>query len=520
MPARSQCHVHRLIHSMSPAEKRWFKRHLARNGQAPACNQARLFDAIAAMPEYDEQALLRRFKDAAFIRHFAITKRRLYEAVLGSLQALNPQATVDGRLRALLHQVEILHGRALYVDAQKILNSAAKVADAHEHRSARVAIRAWQRRLMECRNYDGADEAGVQDMAEQDAHEAEAIRQEGGLWALKSALFMCLYRDGAVREPVSSAWLTTLLRHPLLADEAALAGIRARYLHHHIRSAAAFAQGLPEESLRHLRANRDLIEGNRSVFADEPNLILGVMSNLTYVSVQCGRYDEAMELLRSFRQLPGRWGMPETEDLDLKLFATATTLEMSLHLRMGEAGKAMELVPVVERGLRAHAHRIGPVRRAALQYLVAYALLVSGSAEQALRRCNDLLNGLRHDDAGDAARHGRLLLLLIMAQSGKRDVLPYAVRNTERFLKQHGEVRPFEARLFQLMRELARAGREAQRKAVLAAFRDDAARMVDDPAGRAVLDHMDPVAWAEGLISGRPMAEVLKERAARMGRAA
>lgn len=307
----------------------------------------------------------------------------------------------------------------------------------------------------------------------------------------------------------------------MLADGAPLAGIRARYLHHHIRSAAAFAQGLPEESLRHLRANRDLIEGNQAVFADEPNLILGVMSNLTYVSVQCGRYDEAMELLRSFRQLPGRWGMPETEDLDLKLFATATTLEMSLHLRMGEAGKAMELVPVVERGLRAHAHRIGPVRRAALQYLVAYALLASGSAEQALRRCNDLLNGLRHDDAGDAARHGRLLLLLlIMAQSGKRDVLPYAVRNTERFLKQHGEVRPFEARLFQLMRELARAGREAQRKAVLAAFRDDAARMVDDPAGRAVLDHMDPVAWAEGLISGRAMAEVLKERAARMARGA
>lgn len=210
MPARSQCHVHRLIHAMSPAEKRWFKRHLARNGQASACNQARLFDAIAAMPEYNEQALLRRFKDATFIRHFAITKRRLYEAVLGSLQALNPQATVDGRLRALLHQVEILHGRALYVDAQRILNSAAKVADAHEHRSARVAMRAWQRRLMECRNYDGAEEAGMQAMAEQDAHEAEAIRQEGGLWALKSVLFMRHYRDGGIREPGSSDWLTRL----------------------------------------------------------------------------------------------------------------------------------------------------------------------------------------------------------------------------------------------------------------------------------------------------------------------
>lgn len=520
MPARSLCHVHRLIRSMSATEKRWFKRHLARNGQAADCNQARLFDAIAAMPEYDEGALLRRFQGEAFIRHFAITKRRLYEAVLRSLQELQPEATVDGRLRGLLHQVEILHGRALYADAQKVLNSALKVADAHEHRAARVAIRTWQRRLMECRNYDGVEDAAMRAVARQDAEEAEAIRQEGELWALKSGLFMRLYREGGAREPVSSAWVAQLLEHPLLADDAALAGIRARYLHHHIRSAAAFALGLPHESMRQLRANQELIEGHRPVFAEEPNLILGVMSNLAYVTVQCGLYEEAFALLKRFRALPGQWGMPETEDLDLKLFATTTSLELSLRLRLGDAEQAVALIPVVERGLRDHAQRLGPVRKALLQYECAYARFIAGQPDGALRWINALLNDTRHDDRSDVSCFARLLHLLVLHDAGKLDLLAYAHRNTERFMKLHGRQHRFEPRLLKLVAQLLHARGDADARAALTAFRDDAEALLDDPQERGVLDHMDPVAWAESRLSGRPLAACISERARRVGRAA
>lgn len=520
MPAKSQDHVHRLIRSMTRAEKRYFKVHLARNGQEPGSNQDVLFDAIAMMEQYDEAALLGRFKQEPFTHHFAITKRRLYEAILHSLEAFHAESSVDARINRVLHQVELLHQRALYDDAMKALQSARKLAQAQERQPGMLAVMEWEQRLIECRNYAGADEALLDAQRQYGERLRRSQWELDTLWHIKSKLFSQLYRQGSAREPASVGRLQELIEHPLLRDDAVLSTSRARFLHQHIRGAAAFSMGLYEACRQHLSANIALLESERDHFKDEPNLILGVVSNLAYVTAQCGLHSEAHALLKKFRSLPGEWGMPETEDLDLKLFATTTSLELSMHLRMGDVDKAMELVPVVERGLKEHAARIGPVRRTALQYQVAYALFTAGAADKAQRWMNDLLNGLRAENASDVACYARLLHLLILLELGKKELLPYAIRNTERFLNLHGRAHRFEPRLLRLLKALLRARTNDERNAALLAFRDDAIGILDDPLERSVLDHFDPIAWAESRISGRPFAEALKERALGMGRAA
>lgn len=520
MPAKSQDHVHRLIRSMSRAEKRYFKLHLTRNGQEQGSNQDVLFDAIADMERYDEAALLSRFRQETFTHHFAITKRRLYEAILRSLEAFHAESSVDARINKVLHQVEILHQRALYDDALKALQSARKLAHAHERHPGMLAVMEWEQRLIECRNYAETDAVMLDAQRERGEQLRRSQSELDVLWHIKSRLFKQIYGQGSVREAASLGRLQELLDHPLLRDGSALCTSRARFLHHHIRSAAAFAMGLAEECRSHLHANLSLLERHRAHFQDEPNLILGVMSNLAYVCVQCGRYTEAFALLKRFRTLPGQWNMPETEDLDLKLFATTTSLELSMHLRLGEVDKALELVPIVERGLRQHASRIGPVRRASLQYQAAYAQFASGHADKALRWMNDLLNSLRANDASEVACFARLLHLLILQELGKKELLPYAIRNTERFLKLHDRARRFEPRLLRLLKTLLRARTKDEREEALLSFRNDAVDLLDDPLERGVLEHLDPIAWAESKLSGRSLAEAMKERAQRMGKAA
>lgn len=340
------------------------------------------------------------------------------------------------------------------------------------------------------------------------------------LWAIKSSLFLRIYRQGAAREPEAAALLHELLSDPLLQEGAALSSARARFLHHHIRAAAAFAMGMNHACRDELQANAALLEQERDAFADEPNLILGVMSNLAYVTVQCGLYDEAFALLKRFRALPGQWGMPETEDLDLKLFATTASLELSMHLRLGDAEQALALIPVVERGLRDHAQRLGPVRKALLQYECAYARFIAGQPDGALRWINALLNDTRHDDRSDVSCFARLLHLMVLHDAGKLDLLAYAHRNTERFMRVHGRQHRFEPRLLKLMAQLLHARSDAHARAALAAFRDEAEALLYDPQERGVLDYMDPAAWAESKLSGRPLAACISERARRMGRAA
>ncbi|MBK8228695.1 MAG: hypothetical protein IPK70_16150 [Flavobacteriales bacterium] len=519
MPARTQDHVHRLIASMSPAEKRYFKLHVARGGHEHG-NQELLFNAIADMERYNEEALIDRFQGEPFTRHFAITKRRLYEAILHSLEAFHAESSVDARIHRHLHQAEILHQRALYADALKVLQSARRLALRHERQASLGAVREWERRLLECRNYSGIDEKGIDAIAVEDDSARRSQAEVDRLWSIKSKVFLRMYHQGAARESESTARIRELLSEPLLQDGATLLSARARFLHHHIRAAAAFALGMNHECRAQLVANAALLERERAAFMDEPNLILGVISNLAYVTAQCGQYQEAFALLKRFRSLPGQWGMPENDDLDLKLFATTTSLELSMHLRLGEAAKAVELIPVVERGLRDHAQRLGPVRRAVLQYECAYALFCSGQLEKALRWTNALLNAARHDDLSDVSCFTRLMHLLLLYDCGKRELLAYAHRNTERFMKLHGRKHRFEPRLLRLIAQLTQARGEDDARARLTAFRDDALVLLDDPMERGVLDYMDPVAWAESRLTGSPFADCIRERAKRMGRAA
>lgn len=512
MPRKSQDHVHRLIRSMTPAEKRYYKLHLARHGSEGGSNQELLFDTIANMDEYDEPALLDRFKHEAFTHRFAITKRRLYEGILRSLDSFHADSSVDVRLHRLLHQVELLHQRALYDDAAKVLTGVRRSAERHERPAILIAVAEWERRLVECRNYTGMDQATLDSALAADASVLVQQAQLDTLWGLKSNVFLHLYQHGQARDPKAWDRLKELLDHPILSQPHQLTTAKARFLFHHLKGAAAFAMGDTMACHEHLTRNLTLLTTERERFSDEPNLVLGVVSNLIYVCIQAGRYSEAFDHLKSFRTLPAQWNMPESDDLDLKLFSTTTSLELSMYMRMGDLEHAMELVPVVERGLAHHAVSISPMRRTAFHYQLAYVHFAAGQLDVALRWINALLNGMRTDDHSDTACFGRMLHLLILLEMGKLDVLPYSLRNTERFLRLRSRKHRFEPLLLLLVRGLLKKQSDDARRSILETFRQSVAELEGDPFERSVFDHFDPIAWAESKLHRVPFAQRIKQR--------
>lgn len=519
MPRKSYDHLHRLVRSMTPAEKRFYKLHVARHA-AESGSQGLLFDAIAAMETYDESSLLKRFKDEPFTHRFAVTKRRLYESVLKSLDACHSESSVDARLYRNLHQVDILHQRTLYDDAAKLLNSVRRSAEQHERTAILMAVAERERRLVECRNYAEMHEEDLHRMADVDSRLREQQAQLDALWGLKSTAFLRLYQHGQARDANTALRLAELLAHPLLRDPAMLTTAKAKFLFHHLHGAVAFALGRTDECHTHLTNNWHLLSTERLRFIDEPNLVLGVLSNLIYVCIQAGRYQEAQDHLRRFRTLPAEWDMPESEDLDLKLFSTTTSLELSMYMRTGEVERALELVPVVERGLAHHAGIISPVRVASFNYQLAYAHFVAGEHDKALRWSNALLNGLRTVDQSDTARFGRMLHLLILLELGKLDLLAYSLRSAERSLDQPPHSTRFEPLLVQLLRNLLRKHETTDTKRALEIFLSGAVQLEQDPFERVVFDHFDPIAWAESKLSAGSFAMRLRARADKLRRAA
>lgn len=520
MANKAHDHLHRLIRSMTKAEKRYFKVHSGRHLSDGERRYHRLFDAIAAAEEYDEATIIQRFSQEAFTHRFAITKRRLYETVLASLEAFHAEASVDARLGRMLHEVRILHDRSLYPEAAKVLQSFTRLARTHDRQPMLLAALEWEQRLAERDGYAHVLPEDLERMHNDRSSLDAEVRELNDLWELKSRIFLLLYRKGQARDKDAVDQLQGLLADPLLQDDRPLGSVRARYLRDHIRSAASFALNDLERCLRHLQANRALMEQEHDRFSAEPQTVLSVLGNLAFVCTALGRFDEAREHLDAFRSSPARWSMPENEDLDIKLFNTSYSLELGMHLRTGDVDQALELVPAIERGLERYGDRIGPLRRAGFLYQLAYAHFMAGRMDAALRWTNRLLDGLRADDASDLATTGRMLYLALLIETGKLDLLPYALRNTERFLQNRARMYAFEPHFLELVRLLGRSTDSDQRQAALNRFLEQMTALLQNPLERTVLDQFDAWAWAGGKVGGKPMAELVRQRMADMTRAA
>jgi hypothetical protein len=245
-----------------------------------------------------------------------------------------------------------------------------------------------------------------------------------------------------------------------------------------------------------------------------------VLSNLIYVTYRQGRTEEALAELKKFRRLPHMLPREPSRDMEVKVFATGTSLELAILARSGAFEKGIELAAQVEKGMEYHAQVLSPLRSSGLCFQMAYLHFGAGRPEEALKWSHRQLNLPGMDDGAGVHDLGRMLNLLIHLKLGHTDLLPYTLRSFERQLKgRHGAHR-FGAIFLEFMRGRLKARSREEQKHVLLRFQDALLALEKDPLERGFLDHFDPQAWVESELTGRSFAEVVKERSGRMANAA
>lgn len=498
---------------MTRPEKRYFKLFAGRHLVGGKNTSLILFDVIAAMETYDERALHDRFAGEAFLKRFTVTKHRLYDTILASLEAFHADSSVDSRLNRQLHRVEILHQRGLYTDAEKVLRNARLLAEQHGKTHVLVHVAEWERRLMERMNYEGVRVSDLKALADRGTTQLRELERMEKLWQLKSRSFMLLYREGKARSEHSEAALRALLRDPVLKDETKPSSPRAEFLRHHILSAIAFSLNDTALCEHHLESNDRLLQDRGPHFQDEPNLVLSVLSNLAYVRLRSGRYAEALEGLKRFKRIPAMLPDAPSQDLEMKVFAMGVSLELATLCRLGEFAKAVEKLTTLETGLQKFNDRLSVIRKAGVRFQAAWACFSAGRYDLAAHWCRDLLNERGIEQHEEMLAMGRLLELLILLETGKSDLLHYAVRNVERFLRSHRRQFRFERAMLTYVKARLRTKDPPRVQAAHNALVTILSTLETDPREQAVFDHLDPLCYALARQSGRSMSEVAQERA-------
>lgn len=513
MSNKASDHLFTLIKSLSKPEKRYFRIFTSGSGSGAKTNYLLLFDAMDKLESYDEDLLKQKFKKKAFVHRFSLTKNRLYSTILRSLDAYYSKSSIDAELRRLLHSVELLYKKSLYDQSYKMLRSAKRLAYKSEKNTILIEILNWEKMLIEKDNYEGISTKEIDAILDEDKRIAKFIQVYNEYWNVKSHLFNILFRKGKARSQEDIEKFKQLIDHTLLNREESELFTQSRYLYFHIYSAFYFGTGDYLKCYEFLEKNIQLIEKNFALFKEEPNTYVSVLTNAIYVGMQLKRFDEAFLYLKKLRKVPDKLVINSNENLDIRLFNSAYSIELTLYALTGEFEQGLKIIPEVEAGLQKYHHKMSSVRKASFYFSIAILYFGTGDYSRSLKWINELLNNITIDESEDIHCFAQLLNLIIHLELGNKTLIPHTLKSVSRYLETRNRVYKFETAMLQFIGEVLKADEEEDEREMYTTLVEALKPLAKDPFESTALEQFDFMSWAESKVQGRPFKEIVREKA-------
>ncbi len=501
-----------LIKSLSKSEKRYFKLLSSRHTIGDENNYVKLFDFIDKQTVYDEEALFKEFKDEAFLHRFSITKKRLYDHVLNALDAFHSTNSVDAQLFKMMHSADILFNKSLYDQCARILRSAEKLAEKNNRFTLLAEISRKNKRLVENNAYSNYTHSDFEEIEKSDAIVLENITCYNLLWKVKSDLFVHLSRKGKARNQEECDAFESIIKQlpqNLIVSEGVFDNY---YLYHHIYSAYYFSIGDLLKSFSHIKLNLENFEKNELAIQQNLNTYFSLLTNGIYVSEKLGLINESKRLLIALKAIPTKFSSVMNEDMEIKLFASTCSIELSLLTNNGDLKKAELLFPIIENGLLKFGDKISSVRKAFIVFKMASIQLGIGNFSVALKMVNRILNDSDLDESEDILSFTHLLDLLIHLDMKHEQLLPYALKNTQRFLKSRNRLYSFEKAFLQFVSKRIKCTNELDAEVLWEELHGELSAIKDDAFEGVALEYFDFRTWAESKFKKQAFVELIKRK--------
>lgn len=512
MSNKASDQLFQLIKSLNKSEKRYFNLYASRHTLGEKNNYVILFEAIDKQTEYNEEAILKQFKKEAFINKFSITKARLYDVILDSLTAFHSASSIDAQLKRDLHCAEILYKKTLYEQCAKMLTSTKKVATRYERHSSLLEISLWEKKLMETENYSGKKDADILEMLKSDDLIGEKIKNFNDYWNIKSRFFSILNKQGKVRNDEELLRFKKIIDNTLLKGEHKALSTETRYLFFHIYSAYYFGIGDYKKSYENLVKNVQLIEDHPDIFKEEPNIYFSVLTNEIYVGSQLKKYKEVYASLKKLRSSLVQFENGKNEDLEVKLFSSATSIELSIYNQTGEFEKGLELAPKIEEKLAKYPGKFTKLRESYFYFNMSAMFFGAEKYSLALKWINKLLNSPNFEESENIYCFAQIMSLIIHIELKHDDFVPTAFKSVYRYLSSRNRVYKFETVIMEFIGKVLKTTKREEQTKYYKELKNALVELKDDSFERAAFEYFDFISWAESKVERVPFRVIVEEK--------
>lgn len=501
--------LHELIQSLSKSEKRYFKLYASRHATGGETNSIKLFDYLEQHACYDDEKLFKHFKNEPFLKQFSITKKRLYDQILQALDAFHTPTSESAQLYKMLHAADILFEKALYNQCRRILISAEKQAEKLQKNEILLICYDLKRKLIETEGSIDKTTEYASLISNDYRYTLDKLTQIQELWLKKTELFYEIQQNGLARDDERCRYYAKLITG-IKNEKNYQNNIQAQYLYHHLLSAYYYIVQDQDASLKHLQLNIGICRKHPLFIREEAQKFISVLTNAIYLSESIGKYHLAKEYLREMKELSNKIQLTETNEI--KLFASVTSIELSLYIRSGNFHDAMLLQPEIQEKFNQFSDKLNVNRKSFISYKIAVIYLSLGRFNEALKWINSILGDHAQDQSEDIVGFSQLLSLLIHIELGNEEYLPYCLKNVRRFFKTRNRLRDFEQLFLNFTSKWIRQKGSIERLDLWEDLYEDLNQLLNESRySNVIRDYFDFYAWVESKIKRKPFDLVVRE---------
>lgn len=498
--------LYRLIRSLSPAEKRYFRLFTGKKTDG-ASKYLQLFEAIATMETFDEEALKRKvYKNRPPEgKKYSELKAYLYELILKSLQSFDEQQSVDYRLNHLLQGVAVLYKRGHYDDCRDLLYKAGKLARQYESFTHLLEVIRWEKQLAYTRMDVDFLHKQLEHLQFEEDRALQQLRNAADYRKSFFQVYTTIKREAQHRGYDRKTRLQSIVNQGFFDDPDRAESHKARVMYYRTLNLYHYAALEYEQFYETGKKLIALLESQPHFLRENLSDYIAALSNLI---LSCGllqKYDEVRACLEKLRGLK-----PITEDDRRKIHRQYYSNKLALCTYTGEFDEARR---EMEQCLR-ESSGFDPHDYETASFYFQFCTICFGCCDydKALAYLNEWLNQPRSVEREDLQSLARILSLILHVEMGNTVLLESLLRSATRFLQKKNRLYDLERRFIHFVSELMRQPSARGQLGVFQKMKTDLQEVAKMPGAKVLLQTFDLEAWLDSRIDGRTFAAVVRDK--------
>jgi hypothetical protein len=436
-----------LIKSLSKSEKRYFRlQPMAEDGQ-----HRLLFDAMEKLTEYNEEKLLKLLKGSPIADTLSIAKNRLYHTVLKSLASFHHKTTARAEVMRLLQSIEVLYMRELFEQADKLINSALKIARKNEFSALQLELNEWKERILEVLNIPENERFELLNNNYTEMKDVlSSIQNEIEIASMKWSWFAGYYTNGQPRQSEGHSY-----NEQLLSEIEALAPIslEAKIKSLQLKGAILLNLGKTAESLKSIAALLQLLKNCELNGNENKSIQRNALANASVISAQLKHSNDAKEYLAQLESC--------FEDSENKSLLHSSALTIFLLERNAEEAYAY-ILQNKENITSSPADF--EIRAAHVWFQSAVICFIQQEFKESERFIQRFLQSTPSNELLHLQCIAQVFNLILQIELNNDRYIPYALRNVQRFLITRNKAFEGEKKILQFINETLKKRKNIQDK--------------------------------------------------------